>query len=247
MKPKVAILNAGLHHEKAFQWAADDRNFKYVYIEKLPTTPLEKFDVLIVPFHTDQIALYRNRGKLIGFLRWGGVLVLLGATQEGSRAWIPYSSWQREYTTSLVIASENDDANMIFKDIPAEDLKFHGYYYAHGWLLPGGKFDILAYDEHKQVVMFVRRDGFRGSLLCTTLDPDFHSIAEVPGPKGHNPTDTRQKADKLLQRIVLWATEEAKQKGYFLRIVRRGFGYFANTVSTVLFWAVLILPAIVLY
>lgn len=249
MKPRILILNSGLHHEKAFKWLAQP---KMLYVGNLKKTSLHNYHIVIIPFHTDQIVLYRCKRNLEKFLEWGGILIILGATQEGGRDWIPHCQWEQPFTTKMEINTKTDDGAIIFKNISeVEELKYHGIYYAHGALLPTvaeNGINILARGEQNRIVMFVRRYGFRGTLFCTTLDPDFHAVAEVPGPNGVSSTVTHQRASHLIQNIIQWAIQESQKKSLWLRFGRRVFGLLSNVVYGFLFWIMLLLPvALLLY
>lgn len=248
MTPRMLIINGGLHHEKAFRGHVHPKT-KLLHVGKLREISLNNYDIVVVPFHTDQIALHKNRKKLETFVKRGGVLVILGATQEGERSWMPYCQWEPPFTTKIEMNTTTQDGHAIFKGFSSPtEFKYHGIYYAHGALLPTlaeDDVDVLARGERNRIVMFVRRSGLKGTLFCTTLDPDFHAVAQVPGPRDSSTPETHQRASKLLRNIIYWAIEEARKKPLYLRLVRRTAGFVANLTHGLLFWITLFLPAVV--
>ncbi len=246
MESRVLVLNSGIHHEAAFKWMSDPKP-EYLYAAELKKESLLKSDIVIVPFHTDQIALHRHRGKLESFVKKGGVLVILGATQEGDLGWLPFCRWKTPFSKVLKIDKSTSDGSIIFKDIEEpEALRFHRDFFAHGTLLPGfseDKISVLGRAEKDSIVMFVRRCGFKGSLFCTTLDPDYHSVSEVPDVDEQRTTQDR--AAKLLENIINWAILEAKGKSPRTRRLRRLEGYLGGFVNGSLFLLMLIFPVTV--
>lgn len=253
MIPKIAIINGGLHHDTAFKWLAEKKH-DAVYVGRLDRTDIFLYDILIIPFHTDQIALLKNQSRFEEFVRSGGVLVVLGATQEG-RKWLPFFDWEEQFTETLSLhrsmpdGKPNPDAEILFSKITDERmLKYHGIYTAHGsLLLDSGQegLTVLATGENKRVILAIKRLKGKGSLLCTTLDPDFHSVSSVPGPNAESTAVTHQKARLFLGNIVRWAIQEAKSKPVALRKKRQQARKKAQIFRWAKFGLVFIVPFIV--
>lgn len=99
MLVNALVLFGGQPVEKAF------KRFKDVsikYVGRFNMYSLGLYDVVIIPYYLDQVFLRRHQGRLTRYVRQGGILVLLGAT-EGTRAWLPLISWERDFTTTLLL------------------------------------------------------------------------------------------------------------------------------------------------
>ncbi len=199
---------------------------KLIYIGKLNINMIFLYDIVIIPFHLDQIFLYKIKPYLKKYLTKGGILILLGATED-PRHWFPLSGWEPKFTSSLNIDNRSPDGKIIFKDIPnANYMWYHSKYFAHGSLLakvPIREYVKLAWDNEGRIVMYIRRTGINGTLFATTLDPDFHSSTTVPGPLEEQVEITHSKAEHLLHNIIEWAKVEAKSKKYSTRFKRMSY------------------------
>ncbi|MBU4311051.1 hypothetical protein KKD34_05715 [bacterium] len=199
-------------------------------IRALPFAIL-RYDVLIVPTHTDQAMLYRLKGSFIRYLGLGGVLVLLGATTQGRR-WLPRFQWEQKFTQSIHFDTSTEDGQRIFKGVPdPQYLQYHSKYVGHGSItvsIPQGDQALAGDDEDRKVVV-LRRLPEGGVLLVTTLDPDYHASAPVPGPAEENVETTHRKAGHLLENIVNWAIWAAQNTPKHRR--RRLLGFVLPAVS----------------
>lgn len=219
---KIAAFNGGLHEERVFSSYPE---IDLVYVGRIDTNRLMLCDVIIIPFHLDQIFLLRLKTFFKAFLRNGGILIMLGATEDSQRAWLPFLQWEKDFTTSLNFDPTSNDGKIIFDGISdSKYLKYHGIYYAHGSLQPGLKtanLIKLAWDNDDRVVMLIRREGIKGTLFATTLDPDFHSATSVPGPSDEKVEHTHRKASHFLSNIINWAKVEVRSISLKIRIKRK--------------------------
>jgi len=241
---KVLVVDGGLHHERAFRGRPD---IQLVRSSDIRSTPLESWNVVVIPFHTDRIILAEMRSKLERYVRRGGVLVVLGATEDDGRLWVPYAEWQGPYGTSVVARRDDRDGAAVFEGLSNDELKYHGIYAAQDSLLPKLEGAVcLAVDEDKKVVTLVQRIG-RGTYFCTTLDPDYHSCTQVPGPSEEETRETQARAQKLLSNILVWSCREAQNRPWWLRVWRRVTGSNQRIVRVGSFWAAVVLPAVFLF
>ncbi len=214
-KTKVLVLDSGLHQQKAFDGLGEMKA-----VSKIRPRNLLKYDVIIVPTHTDQIALARLRDGLKKFLDKSGVLILLGVTQYST--WLPdgEGTWNSTYPEKCSIVQRFEE-DTIFRDLCSKDLKYHTSYSGHGFLIPPDNEDIekLVTCENNNVLMYRYEHLNGGVLLVTTLDPDFHSVSCVPGPSEQESTQTRVKARTLLKNITTWAERKSNLRSRKLRSI----------------------------
>lgn len=241
---KVAVFNNGLHAEEAFKKPFP--KIKMLYVGRTNINRIFLYDILFIPYHLDQVFLYHHRHKLEQFLDHGGVLVLLGATEEG-RKWLPFLQWERDFRKITYMNLDSPDARILLnRTTKPGELMFHSSYFAHGSLSGGsseGDGDvILASDECGGTVMFIKRSGVAGTLFATTLDPDYHCTISVPGPHDEPVVKTHEKAGRLLRNIYTWAIEEAKGKSFTDRKRVRRRAQFRVLCSEVLTIALYSLP-----
>lgn len=226
---RVGVLHNGIHAEDAFTFRPDAVTF----IRDVRAFPLSllRYDVVFVLTHTDQVLLLHLKPLLNLYLKLGGVLVLLGVMTQG-RKWLPLSQWHQEYTRSIMFDSSGPDGKLIFAGITDPNyLRYHSAYAGHGSLVPSvSEVDkILASDNKGRTIMFIRRMPGAGVLLATTLDPDYHSTAQVPGPADEIEPVTNKKAGHLLYNILNWAEKAAAQTPKWRR--RHFIGAVVPTLS----------------
>lgn len=245
---RIAALNGGLHEERIFTKFPEidliyNRETKLEYV-------MFQYDIFIIPFHIDQIYLSSIRGLLNEFVVNGGILIIIGATQESGREWIPYCQWRERYTESLKpLEIDTEDKELIFSGIPSvEELKYHGKYYSHGAFnrRPTGTISLVT-DTHDFPIMLIKKEGIKGVFFATTLDSDFHAVMQVPGGTQEETDRTRDNAFKLLENIIKWAKLESKKRKmmdkirwrirgwlkigwYYIKIV---FSIFIPTILTI--------------
>ncbi len=216
MSIRIAAIDGGIHQTGIFS-AQKDIDILYAgnpYLEIL----IFRYDVLIISFHTDRIRLYRLKKSLDEFIKKGGILIILGATDESHKNWIPYCQWNSKYAEEIEInldieESESGNVSQIFDGIKdKEDLKYHATYYSHGTLTPQVNQQNLVTDENGLPIMFIIRDGIEGAFFATTLDPDYHSVMDVPGRTQNKTDKTKKNANKLLINIIGWARSEASKR-----------------------------------
>lgn len=203
--PSIGVLDSGLHHRTSFA------GYKVEFIIPHRDRPLfiEKYDIVIIPFHTDQITLGHCRNDLEQFVNRGGVLIVLGACDYANTNWIPFCSWSSEFTYKTYFQGNEPIAMRIFRSLEDEDVQFHSKYHAHGSLLPRfpKKTQILAKAENNKIVMVHIKGDNEGAAIITTLDPDHHRLSTVAGPKKMTSPQARQKAITLMDNILDWGLE----------------------------------------
>ena len=223
MSSTIAILNGGLHEEQVF---SGEPGISFHYSGDLSSSPYRLANMLrnpivIIPFHLDQILLSRYKSYFDAYIRNGGILVILGANQDSGRTWIPHVQWDKVYPCRIRSESNNDDSNILLNDLdPAKDLQYHGGA-SHGIISPGILDDAqgdsvvaegyVTETESWQPIFVVKRSGISGTLLVTTIDPDFHA-STVPCPADRDSEELRRNAQILLHNILVWARKEATFK-----------------------------------
>ncbi|MEK7315393.1 MAG: nucleotide-binding protein [Candidatus Eisenbacteria bacterium] len=182
-----------------------------------------RFDIVIVPFHTDQVFLGERREELEAFVNDGGILLVLGACDLAGSNWIPFCTWTRDYTTATTVA-KSSTAQAVFKGV---DLKIkrnvpHTHWHAHGALLEARPelTETLAMGEDDRIVMLLVKTRAGGAAIVTTLDPDHHSSPAVPGGKLKNTQAARKTSHRLLHNLLNLAKRlvKARQKSSTLRL-----------------------------
>lgn len=249
MKTKLAIFDSGFHQKTAFNTL--DYRFTLLPIHKLKGNTLFFYDVIVITNFIDQYALNNIKSEMMRYLKRKGILIILGATDLNSLGWIPYCQWNGTGKWPVecnIEASSNANYAGILKNLlTPDDFKYHSTYTGHGTL------DIYSFDstyhilltaERKRILMFLRDHPKLGKLLVTTLDPDYHSISQTPGPSNKETADTVKAARQLLNNILDWAMSESKKKA---KIWRRLEGVIRKI--SIIFYGTLLFsaPALILY
>ncbi|MCU7805925.1 MAG: hypothetical protein KZQ92_10950 [Candidatus Thiodiazotropha sp. (ex Lucinoma borealis)] len=245
MKTKIAVLDGGLHHRKAFAIYA---GIKFVPVHKVGSVSLGQYDLLVVPFHTNQSLLSRLKPRFQRFVEKGGVLVILGATEDSGCHWLPYCQWEGPYTKRISVHErESRDGSVLFRGLEADKkLKYHDKYTSHGALIDTSDKEgdcVLVTSEDNRSVLSIRRSGIDGTLFITTLDPDYHSISNVPGPSIQDTNETHINASILLRNIMDWAMNEVQEKSSSTRRLNRVLSGASGFYHMFTYVALLIFPA----
>lgn len=240
------VLNGGIHEEDVF---FGYNKIKLLHLSNLKWANIYLFDIILIPFHLDQIYLREKNNLLNKFLKMGGILIVLGATEE-SRKWLPRGTWEKEYTSDIIVDENKSDSKIIFKNIDHKNMgcQYHSSYVAHGSISVNedDKIDILAEDSNNRITMLVYRNRKNGILLETTLDPDYHSLVHVPGPSNETSEETHKKALTLLNNIIDWSILQYKEKGLLNRIWKKTVGYSLLFLISLAKLALLLSPFAVL-
>lgn len=244
LTPRVGVIDGGLHHEAAFKDFKDfaGADLQRIRAGQLSRTCLRKYDVVIVPFHTDDFVLRTSSGKLISFVNNGGVLVLLGPTSN----WMPFCNWKRpgpELIGNVVMNPKSQDACRLFENIDPAAIKFHppDLPPVHGSLSESSERTVLA-SVNGRCVMFVQRKEEAGTLLYTTLDPDHHVDPMMSIGEPERLQRVEKTARTLLENILRWAKAEAEKKSRWQRRKNRVIGSLQSTGIMVGLFALFLLP-----
>jgi hypothetical protein len=224
------VIDSGLHQRLAF--GAPNRNLVYRHASTLKPRDLFFYDVIFVTFHVDQISLLRLRDGFISFLNKSGVLVILGATDYSNLGWLPYCTWNDEYLYNCTISTPpSQQETVLFNNITSERLRLHTSYCGHGSVIPTqlDKCDLLIVAENNRVLMFCKTFDTGGTLLVTTLDPDYHCVRGVQDTTSEESRDAQHYARVLLNNVLDWSIIVSKRNS---RIRRLGIGLS----KTLLFW-----------
>lgn len=227
---RIVVLDGGLHHRQAFTHI-EGLDFLPVY--EAESADLAQYDAIIIPFHTDQNVLSRMHKSLVRYVKDSfGVLVILGATEYGIR-WLPFNHWKSHHPADVTkLERASRDGAIIFRDITSDqDLEFNTTFVAHGYLQSGNEWEVLA-TASDGPIMAVKRKGLTGTVFCTTLDPDYHTVADVPGRPGKEPERVYSVTGRLLSNIMDWVRLEIATRARSVWREERGFRGQPPTASS---------------
>ena len=209
-KKRIAVFDCGLH---------TDVFLGYSPLLEIPSRTgsilPKRFDILIIPFHTDQVFLGSHRQELEEYVENGGIVLVFGACDLAQSDWIPFCKWTSEYTSKTHFDFDSEAGKQIFKELKPSDMRFHTKYHAHGSLIPSRpeKTEIIAAGEKDRPVMVLIKPGKIGAALITTIDPDHHSSLAVAGPGKMTTETARGKAQKLFHNIINYAKDLSDRNG----------------------------------
>lgn len=198
---KVAFIDSGLFQKQAF--ASLGRRFEAIPSCRLAAISLVSYDVIIVPTQTSEDALLAAMPSFSEFLRWGGVLLVLGFKTYGASFLPPlaFHAWVIELTHS---ALDSDAAKDVFGETVSAESSF---VHAHGYLdnLPPGSMVLSANSLKRAHTVAIRRQS-EGTILVTTLDPDYHIVSP------ETTLAARDNCRSLVLNMIRWAEHEAMSK-----------------------------------
>lgn len=249
MKRKIGVFDSGFHQRNAFSTL--DHPITFLPLNNLKGNSLFFFDVVVITNFSDQYALDDIKTYLERFLERDGILIIFRATDLNSLGWIPYCQWNGTGKWPVechVESSINNNYAEILNGLKNPgDFKYHSTYTGHGTLninINDKTFHVLLRAEDERIIMLVRDHPTYGTLLVTTLDPDYHSISQTPGPSNKETPIAVGVARQLLNNILNWAMASSMTKPKIWRrlegLLRKAFRIIG---SVIIFSA----PALFLY
>lgn len=208
---KFAYIDNGLHSFQAF--SPMGKNFFPLSVWELNKVNICRFHVLIIPFHTDQVALKKSQRRLKFYLERGGILIILGAMAHRA-SWIPDCDWRGPITSTKSLKIDRSGAGKFILNCieDKEIFKIH----AHGTFIHSGGESIIRHNNGREI-MVVDSDNYLGNFLITTLDPDHHVVPDTTSMR----KDISKVSQHLLQNIVDWAKHiHSLQRGFKWKINR---------------------------
>jgi hypothetical protein len=187
--PRIAVLYSGVKiNRDAFALERLGHPVELVNAFMFPQVNICDFDILVVPRESSQEVLVRTRSKIRQFLDNGKTLIAFG---EVTRPWLRDCKWFDNEVDVQALRMPNP-SHPLFRGLEKKDIQWH----AHGTFqkLPG--VEVLIEEESGGVIMYVDRRGHDGTILATTLDPEFHV--------GYGSNRTL----KILKSIIEWAIED---------------------------------------
>lgn len=174
---KIAALYSGSSHQhRSFTEPKYKRYIaELLYLPKLATIDLHPFDVLIVPSQIHQGQVARHMEQIHAFLNNGNTVVAFGAQHQ---SWFPGHRWEFRPTnfwwwlepgasSGLVLTRPDHD---LFRYMKLEDATWH----YHGVFFPEQEVESLIEIENDGSIMYVDKKSTQGTLMLTTLDPEYH-------------------------------------------------------------------------
>ncbi len=213
--PKCAYFERG-HSQDGLLESLDGWAINKIPIWDVLKTNILAYDMVLIPSHYNQDVLMKLTHRLKAFVKYGGLLVALGAV-ACKHEWIPYCKYQQrdiELNSMRVVDTDSPEAKKIFNELKVPDnLRFQTGFTTHGHLTCAAETCrqlIVDNDNHEAVVMaIIEPKGSDGKMFVTTLDPDCHAIVgyALEEIKDYNPH-----AIKLFQNILNWAKYERQSR-----------------------------------
>ena len=174
---KIAVIYSGnSSHHRTFN-EPKYRQFltELIYFPTFLETPIDQFDVLLVPSQLNETLLLQAKEKIHAFAEKGGTVVAFGPQPW---EWLPNQKWEERETnfwwwlekgakSGLVLSAPEND---LFKYITLADATWH----QHGVFWPIAGTETLIATEDGGSVMYLDKVSTAGTWIITTLDPDYH-------------------------------------------------------------------------
>lgn len=174
---KIAVLYTGSSHQHRTFTEPKYKQYieELVYLPKLDEVDLHPYDVLIIPSQIHEKLITRHLDRIHAFLDQGKVVVALGAQHNN---WFTGHHWEFRPTnfwwwrepgakSGLVLTKPEHD---LFRYITLADATWH----YHGVFFPKHEVESLIEIENDGSIFYVDKDSTSGTLILTTLDPEYH-------------------------------------------------------------------------
>jgi len=174
---KIAVIYSGnaSHHRTFNEPKYRQYIAELIYFPTFLETPIDQFDVLLVPSQLNETLLLQAKEKIHAFAEKGGIVVAFGPQPW---EWLPNQKWEERETnfwwwlekdakSGLVLSAPEND---LFTYITLADATWH----QHGIFWPIAGTETLIATEDGGSVMYLDKVSTRGTWIITTLDPDYH-------------------------------------------------------------------------
>lgn len=175
---KIAVLYSGSsHHHRTYKTS----EFAAYIHTRIPArqfadTPLDEFDVLLIPSQSHTRIVDENIEKIHAFANSGKIVVTFGPQHT---AWLPKHNWEFRPTNFWWWLEPGADSGLRLT-APEHDL-FTNYltlddatWHQHGVYWPNEGCETLVSTHDGGSVLYIDRVNTNGIWINTTLDPDFH-------------------------------------------------------------------------
>ncbi|MGO2356351.1 MAG: hypothetical protein ACTH58_16640 [Marinomonas foliarum] len=180
---RIGATHAGTsYHRQALELGPFARQIdQLIYAPELPTTELDKLDVLIVTDRTPEYCLRQALHRLLHFVDHGGELWIMG--ENLSSHWLPGVNWQSTETNYWWWLEANGDNGICISDPQHGLFDFLDQgavtWHFHGLLqVPvNGQSLVHVQNPNGQVlgtVLYEQQRSEGGKLYVSTLDPFYH-------------------------------------------------------------------------
>ncbi|HEY2495296.1 MAG TPA: hypothetical protein VGI33_20615 [Paenibacillus sp.] len=174
---KIAVLYGGNSHQ--FRTLYEPKYHRYIhsiiYLPELQYTSLDDIDVLLIPSQLHQCLVSESQHIIDAFISRGGIVTALGAQPN---QWLPGNNWEirptnfwwwlESHARSGLVAERPD--HDFFRYLTLNDATWH----YHGVFFPPAGSDIIISVEDGGAIMYVDKVSTAGTLIMTTLDPEYH-------------------------------------------------------------------------
>ncbi|QAY67449.1 hypothetical protein [Paenibacillus protaetiae] len=175
---KIAFLYSGSsHHHRTVQEPKYSRYLhRVMYMPEFQAEWLDDIDVLIIPSQINVRLMERALPAVHAFLERGGIVAALGAQPE---SWLPAHNWEFRPTNFWWWLDRNAASGLVL-DQPEYGLFRYingladATWHYHGVFHPPAGAEIIISVESGGAIMYVDRQSTPGTLIMTTLDPEFH-------------------------------------------------------------------------
>jgi hypothetical protein len=213
--PRIGFLsNGGAWLSACTDLLADEMSLQPRIFDTSHWRPqrISQVDVLLIPWAPDAEWIRRRRSHLLRFLDGGGVLLAFG---EFESDWLPGMIWAKTIEDDVKITEEQLSPEgmrarrVIFDGLDSAKLS-NWYDSCHGYfrVFPKEHADVLATNHAGQPVVVLDASSFKGALLASSIDPDFHTYAQNPN------------ARKMFKQVVEWAMVYAEEEGGYRQEIR---------------------------
>lgn len=175
---KIAVLYGGSYQNHYMFKQSEFRTYfdQLIPLRQFAETPLDEFDVLIIPSWSHMKIIEQNIEKIKQFAELGKIVVTFGPQHID---WLPNTTWENRQTNFWWWLDPSADSGLrliggehpLFKHyITLEDATWH----QHGVYHPSAESEVLVAQEDGAAVLYIDRNSSKGIWVNMTIDPDFH-------------------------------------------------------------------------
>jgi hypothetical protein len=171
---KIGVLYSGIYWQE-FGLKTTGYPFELIYIYR-KKVKFDRYDIIVIPKGINQEFLKDCKENLEKFLDHGGTLISFG---EMDGQWLYGTHWKSSNKGQQIeiVAVEHE----LFRDIDDNMLNqwskaVHGYFEA---IPSGAKKLVTVKGDKNKCIAFIDDVSRKGTVLAMTMDPDYHTYAEI--------------------------------------------------------------------
>lgn len=196
---KVAVLNNGYEDQSEYFISSSEAIYFFIDIGNDFSLELNSYSCLIIPFGSDNVALYRCRSSIQNFLNQGNTVLSFDGCYTN---WLPGIQWfmDNSYPTKKMRYKLYEDTYGLFKEVDLKGLIYSSKksgWWTNGFLHPQPTSHTIMCDNYNRPIMVLDEEKTNGLIIAISAAPLSSEVSHIT-----NDTRSQQSLKALYNNIM---------------------------------------------